>query len=152
MSNTSYLYLVIHKLYIRCLSSFLCYSCATYHCSISIKNEVCLMNKVALRGRLSFFLIVLVGIYLLSLIVHGDGLRTSNPVRGAEIAVVTGRDGRVSYILFESTINVLIESICCFTMSYSFHFSRVVFISLLSYVVQVARRQIPFHTMPRVLL
>ena len=76
----------------------------------------------------------------------------SNPVRGAEIAVVTGRDGRVSHILFVSTINVLIEGICCFTMSYSFHFSRVVFISLLSYVVQVARRQIPFHTMPRVLL
>jgi len=86
------------------------------------------------------------------IVVHGDGLRTSNPVRGAEIAVVTGRDGRVSHFLFVSTINVLIESICCFTMSYSFHFSRVVFISLLSYVVQVARRQIPFHVMPRVLL
>jgi len=58
------------------------------------------------------------------LIVHGDGLRTSNPVRGAEIAVVTGRDGRVSHFLFESTINVLIESICCF--------HDVIFISFLT--------------------
>jgi len=48
----------------------------------------------------------------------------------------------VSHFLFVSTINVLIESICCFTMSYSFHFSRVVFISLLSYVVQVAGRHL----------
>ena len=61
------------------------------------------MNKVALRGRLSFFLIVLVGIYLPSLIVHGDGLRTSNPVRGAEIAVESGRDG--SYISGSFTLS-----------------------------------------------
>ena len=38
-----------------------------------------------------------------SLIVHGDGLRTSNPVGGAEIAVVTGRDG--SYISGSFTLS-----------------------------------------------
>jgi len=37
------------------------------------------------------------------LIVHGDGLRTSNPVGGAEIEVTTGRD--VSYISGSFTLS-----------------------------------------------